>query len=153
MTRAEITKFLGELLVNTRFAGAGKHWASEVSLDPWTANGKRVDYMQYSGNGLNFLGEKNYIVTTMECYKDILPDFRSGKFARHMHEQFPESSNYFGVMVAIPYWAEATDEFENPTPIDGTTERWKLAVALSCREGPRRRSMTELLFCMLRSGH
>lgn len=87
MTRAEITKFLGELLVNTRFAGAGKHWASEVSLDPWTANGKRVDYMQfspadqmsisgiekgiftcyeiksckedvYSGNGLNFLGEK-----------------------------------------------------------------------------------------------
>ena len=107
----------------------------------------------YSGNGLNFLGEKNYIVTTMECYKDILPDFRSGKFARHMHEQFPESSNYFGVMVAIPYWAEATDEFENPTPIDGTTERWKLAVALSCREGPRRRSMTELLFCMLRSGH
>ena len=42
MTRAEITKFLGELLVNTRFAGAGKHWASEVSLDPWTANGKRV---------------------------------------------------------------------------------------------------------------
>lgn len=182
MTRAEITKFLGELLINTRFAGAGKHWASEVSLDPWTANGKRVDYMQfspadqmsisgiekgiftcyeiksckedvYSGNGLNFLGEKNYIVTTMECYKDILPDFRSGKFARHMHEQFPESSNYFGVMVAIPYWAEATDEFENPTPIDGTTERWKLAVALSCREGPRRRSMTELLFCMLRSGH
>lgn len=48
MTRAEITKFLGELLVNTRFAGAGKHWASEVSLDPWTANGKRVDYMQFS---------------------------------------------------------------------------------------------------------
>ena len=47
MTRAEITKFLGELLVNTRFAGAGKHWASEVSLDPWTANGKRVDYMQF----------------------------------------------------------------------------------------------------------
>lgn len=70
-----------------------------------------------------------------------------------MPAQFPESSNYFGVMVAIPYWAEATDEFENPTPIDGTTERWKLAVALSCREGPRRRSMTELLFCMLRSGH
>lgn len=102
MTRAEITKFLGELLVNTRFAGAGKHWASEVSLDPWTANGKRVDYMQfspadqmsisgiekgiftcyeiksckedvYSGNGLNFLGEKNYIVTNHGCYKDILP--------------------------------------------------------------------------------
>lgn len=74
--------------------------------------GKRVDYMQfipdnqcavsalekgifvcyevksckedvYSGNGLNFLGEKNYIVTTMQCYKDILPDMRSGKFWNH----------------------------------------------------------------------
>jgi hypothetical protein len=90
----------------------------------------------------------------MECYKDILPDFRSGKLAKHMRDQFPESSNYFGVMVAIPYWAEITDEFENPTPIDGNTERsWKLAAILSCRQGPRKRSMSELLFCMLRSGH
>ena len=152
MTRAETTKFLGQLLISTRFNGAGKHWASEVSIDPWGRDAKRVDYMQfspadqcsisgiekgiftcyevksckedvYSGNGLNFLGEKNYIVTTMECYKDILPDFRSGKL-------------------------------ENPTPIDGNTERsWKLAAILSCRQGPRKRSMSELLFCMLRSGH
>ena len=107
----------------------------------------------YSGNGLNFLGEKNYIVTTMECYKDILPDLRSGKFARHMHEQFPESSNYFGVMVAIPDWAEATDEFEKPTPLDAEVRQWKLEVILPCRNGLRKRSMTELLFCMLRSGH
>lgn len=28
----------------------------------------------YSGNGLNFFGEKNYIVTTMACYKDITTD-------------------------------------------------------------------------------
>lgn len=180
MTRAETTKFLGQLLINTRFSGAGKHWASEVSIDPWGREAKRVDYMQfspadqcsisgiekgiftcyevksckedvYSGNGLNFLGEKNYIVTTMECYNDILPDLRSGKFARHMHEQFPESSHYFGVMVAVPYLAELTDEIENPTPIDPDTERWKLAVALPCREGPRKRSMTELLFHMVRS--
>lgn len=107
----------------------------------------------YSGNGLNFLGEKNYIVTTMECYKDILPDLRSGKFAKHMHEQFPESSHYFGVMVAIPHLAELTDEICNPTPIDPNAEHWKLVVVLPCREGPRKRSMTELLFCMLRSGH
>ena len=183
MTRAETTKFLGQLLISTRFNGAGKHWASEVSIDPWGKDAKRVDYTQfspanqcsvsgiekgiftcyevksckedvYSGNGLNFLGEKNYIVTTMECYKDILPDFRSGKLAKHMRDQFPESSNYFGVMVAIPYWAEITDEFENPTSIDGNTEKsWKLATILSCRQGPRKRSMSELLFCMLRSGH
>ena len=113
MTRAETTKFLGQLLVSTRIGGAGSHWASEVSIDPWTSKAKRVDYMEfcpanqysvsgiekgiftcyeiksckedvYSGNGLNFFGEKNYIVTTMECYKEIQPDFRSGKFANYM---------------------------------------------------------------------
>ena len=155
MTRAETTKFLGELLVSTRLNGAGKYWASEVSIDPWTTKGKRVDYMQflpenqmtvsgiekgsftcyevksckedvYSGNGLNFFGETNYIVTTMECYKDILPDFRSGKFARHLREQFPESSEKWGVMVAIPDYAEPEAEFENPTPLDGRPEMWKL---------------------------
>lgn len=181
MDRAGTTKFLSRLLISQRFSGAGKHWASEVSVDPWKAKGKRVDYMQfspgdqmsisgiekgiftcyeiksckedvYSGNGLNFLGEKNYIVTTMECYKEILPDFQSGKFANHMHNQFPESSTYFGVMVAIPYLSELADEFENPTPIDGDILRWKLATVLPCRTGPRMRSMTELLFCMLRSG-
>ena len=151
-------------------------------MDPWSANGKRVDFMQfspgdqmsisgiekgiftcyevksckedvYSGNGLNFLGEKNYIVTTMECYKDILPDLRGSKFHKHLQECFPESSNYFGIMVAIPEWRKATEEFENPTPLDDNTQNWKLAVILPCRPGPRRRSMTELLFCMLRSGH
>lgn len=109
----------------------------------------------YSGNGLNFLGEKNYIVTTMECYKDILPDLRNGKFARHMHEVFPESSNHFGIMVAIPYTADLTEEFESPTPLNDTTQRlrWKLAVIANCFSGPRKKSLTELLFCMLRSGH
>ena len=85
MTRAETTKFLGQLLVSTRIGGAGSHWASEVSIDPWTSKAKRVDYMEfcpanqysvsgiekgiftcyeiksckedvYSGNGLNFFG-------------------------------------------------------------------------------------------------
>ena len=107
----------------------------------------------YSGNGLNFIGEKNYLVTTMECYKDILPDLRGSKFHKHLQECFPESSSYFGIMVAIPEWRKATEEFEDPTPLDSNTQNWKLAVILPCRPGPRRRSMTELLFCMLRSGH
>ena len=37
--------------------------------------------------------------------------------------------------------------------LDGDTEKWKLSVALNCHAGSRKRSMTELLFCMLRSGH
>lgn len=107
----------------------------------------------YSGNGLNFLGEKNYIVTTMECYKDLLQDFRDGTFARHLHEVAPESSSHFGIMVAIPFMSELTDEFENPSEVDCESGRWKLAVIQQCVPGLRKRPMTELLFCMLRSGH
>ena len=180
MTRAEITKFLGKLLTDTRIGGAGSHWASEVSIDPWTPKARRVDYMEfspanqcsvsgiekgiftcyeiksckedvYSGNGLNFFGEKNYIVTTMECYKDILPDFRSGKFANYMSEKHPDSSTYYGIMVAIPFWREATEEFNDPTPLS-EDRNWKLKIVLPCRQGIRKKSMTELLFCMLRSG-
>lgn len=184
MTRKETTEFLGNLLVSDRFAGFGKYWAKEVSIDPWAAKGKpkRVDYMQfvpegqyslsdiekgifvcyeiksckqdvYSGNGLNFLGEKNYIVTTMQCYKDLLPDLQDGTFFRHLHEVAPDSSSHFGIMVAIPFMSEVTDEFENPANIDCRSEQWKLAVIQNCNLGRRKRSMTELLFCMLRSGH
>lgn len=106
----------------------------------------------YSGNGLNFIGEKNYIVTTMECYKDLLPDMRGGKFYKHLHEVSPDSSGHFGIMVAIPYMSELTDEFENPTELDFEKGRWKLAVISNCRLGLRKKSTTELLFCMLRSG-
>ena len=45
MNRAETTRFLGELLKSDRFRGMGKYWASEVSVDAFTAAGKggRVD--------------------------------------------------------------------------------------------------------------
>ena len=48
MTRTETTKFLGKLLTDTRLGGAGSHWASEVSIDPWTPKARRVDYMEFS---------------------------------------------------------------------------------------------------------
>lgn len=183
MNRKETTQFLSELLERQYFSGMGKYWAKEVSIDAWGEKGKpkRVDYMQfippnqcsisaiekgiftcyeiksckedfYSGNGLNFLGEKNYIVTTMECYKDLLPDMRSGKFRKHIRENFPEASNYIGIIVAIPEYVKFEDEFENPIALDAE-QRWKLVVVLPCHQGLRKRSMTELLFCMLRSGH
>jgi hypothetical protein len=107
----------------------------------------------YSGNGLNFLGEKNYIVTTMDCYKDLIPDLNSGKFYRHMYDVFPESSYYYGIVVAVPYMSKAVDEFDKPTPIDYEPAEWKLEIVQPCHKGPRKKSMTELLFCMLRSGH
>jgi hypothetical protein len=146
-------------------------------------NPKRVDYMQfvpenqisvsgiekgyficyeiksciadvYSNNGLNFFGEKNYIVTTMECYKKLLADMNSGKFWDYLRDNYPESSMYVGVMVAMPRLNEVTDEFENPTPLDKSIDLsdWETKIIYPCNIGSRKRSMTELLFCMLRSG-
>ena len=181
MDRKATTAFLSDLVVS-KISGRGKYYASEVSIDYGTSDVKRVDFMEFqpsgvtsvsaiekgmfvcyeiksckedvfSGNGLNFLGEKNYIVTTMECYKDIQEDMRSGKLWRHVEECCPGSSPHFGIMVAVPMFTEPYDEFENPTPIDGEKGNWQLCVLQPCRQGPRKRSITELLFYMLRSGH
>lgn len=181
MNRKETTKFLSDLLVSDRLTGMGKHYAREVSIDYGTTNVKRVDFMQfepqntysvsgiekgiftcyeiksckedvYSGNGLNFLGEKNYIVTTMQCYKDIQKDIREGKLWRHIQECCPESSGHFGIMVPVPWSFKPEDEYENPTELTNDIA-CELKIILPCRIGDRKRSMTELLFCMLRSGH
>ena len=106
----------------------------------------------YSGNGLNFYGEKNYIVTTMHCYKDILPDIRSGKLRDHIGKLNQGRTVNAGILVAVPRCSTLEREFENPTPINSDV-RWQLLVAQNCIGGVREKSMTELLFCMLRSGH
>lgn len=183
MNRKEITAFLRDLLKKEKFSGSGKYWASEVSIDYGSKNVKRVDFMQfvppnqcsvsaiekgafycyevksckadvYSGNGLNLLGEKNYIVTTMQCYKELIPDINSGKFLKHLRECNPESSNHYGIMVAVPRGIEKFDEFEDPTPIneEAMKRSWELKTIKNCIPGSRKRSITELLFCMLRSG-
>lgn len=185
MNRKETTKFLGEILESTRLSGNGKYYAKEVSLDYGTSNVKRVDYLQfvppramfpsdiekgificyeiksckedvYSGNGLNFVGEKNYIVTTMQCYKDLQEDIRTGRLYSHVKETNPESSRYYGIMVATPCTMQNTTEdkykeFQNPTPVSRDIN-WQLTTMINCNEGPRKRSLHELLFLMLRSG-
>lgn len=157
----------------------GKHWASEASLDYGKSEGsKRIDYVLfepagatyisdvekgiftcfeiksckedvYSGNGLNFEGEKNYIVTTMECYKSLLDDIRDGTLRKHI-EEYNGRTVHYGIMVAVPYGRQSYDEFENPTPFDETHD-WHLEIVNPCIPSHRTRSTTELLFCMLRS--
>lgn len=181
MTREETTEFLSKLLETTRLSGIGKYSAKEVSLSWGTKNERRVDYMEFcpssqicvsdiekgificyeikscrqdvfSGNGLNFVGEKNYIVTTMECWKDIGEDYRSGRLVDHIKECNPNNLTFkFGVMVAVPVGHKPEDEFMNPTPLDADC-RWELAIAKPCLQGCRSMAMSELLFCMLRSG-
>ena len=93
----------------------------------------------------------------MECYKEILPDLKNGKFAQHIRENFPEcyaEIGNMGVMVAVPYQRDVAEEFESPTPLGEDVEKWRLSVILKCgHNSSRKRSMTELLFCMVRSGH
>ncbi len=187
MNRKDTTKLLTDILVLDKLSDR-KYYAKEVTLDYGTTHPKRVDVMQffpkgvtyasdiekgificyeiksckediYSGNGLNFYGEKNYIVTTMDTYKKIMDDYRSGELGRYIIENYPESSSYYGFMIPVPTIIDLRDtdsiyaEFENPTEFQGDAKDWKLWTAISCNEGRRNRSTTELLFCMLRSKH
>ena len=165
MNRKETTEFLSNLLIE-RLSGRGKYYASEVTLDYSGGKGetKRVDFIQFvpknqstsgiekgefvfyeiksckadyhSGNGLNFGGDRNYVVTTMETYKQIM-------------REVPWS---VGVYVACPESREPTDEFESPTPIDDNTVDWTLKITTVAHPIDRQRSMSQLLFYMLRSG-
>ncbi len=167
MNRKETTEFLGKLLKQTRL-GSGC-WASEVSIDYGTTYVKRVDYMQFepagvvgisgiekgiftcyevksckadfdSGFGRNFIGERNYFVMPMATYKEVMQDIPNG----------------IGVLVPIPESIGNTNneryaEFEKPTELSDKI-KWKLWAVRHPRERMRKKSMTELLFCMLRSG-
>ena len=165
MSRKEVTEFLGDLIIKEKFAGVGKYWASEVSIDYGTTNVKRIDYMQFepaevvgvsgiekgificyeiksckadfeSGFGKNFIGEKNYFVMPMDTYIEVMKDI----------------PHNVGVLIPIPKYADKHEEFEKPTELQAYTD-WKLCVIKQSTPQLRKRSMTELLFCMLRSGH
>jgi hypothetical protein len=190
MNRKETTLFLSQLLENTVLNGIGKYYAKEVTLDYGTSKPKRIDYLQYtpagtiyvgdiekgiftcyevksckedvySGNGLNFVGEENYIVTTMECYKSLLPDIQSGKLDEHVNEMNGGRRTSFAFLIAVPDRPTMerfnpikaiTEEFENVTPIDSYPS-WRLArFGYDKRTQSRVRSTVELLFCMVRSG-
>lgn len=185
MTRKEITKFLRHLLIQDRLNDR-KYYAEEVTLDYGTSHPKRVDIMQYSpagttyasdiehgyftcyeiksciqdvysGNGLNFYGEKNYIVTTMETYKKLQEDMRSNKLDNHIKDFMGISKENpcpdFGVIVPIPLLTDPIDEYQNPTELD-IKKSWKTNIIFpQSRMWHRSKGTTELLFCMLRSKH
>ena len=144
----------------------GKHFASEVCIDYGTTDVKRIDFLQFepmnqmsvsslekgiftcyevksckadfnSGFGKNFIAEKNYFVMPMKTYKEVI-------------QEIPHD---VGVLVPIPKYADKFDEFENPTEIIESDDicDWKLVSIKPAYPKERKRSMTELLFCMLRS--
>lgn len=164
MDRKEITAFLSNLLIQR--LGNRTYWAREVSIDYGSINVKRVDFMQFepagvvhiseiekgiftsyevksckadynSGFGRNFETEKNYFVMPMTLYKEIAAEFNSG---------------LIGIICPVPVGRDKLEEFENPTELSENL-KWELKVILSAQNKYRNRSMTELLFCMLRAGH
>lgn len=166
MNRKETTKFLSELIVRKRLTGRGKYYASEVSLDYGTTDIKRVDFMQFepagvvsiseiekgtfisyevksckadfnSGFGRNFVTEKNYFVMPMSLYREVVTEIG-----------YP-----IGVMCPVPEAKDMHDEFENPTPLNADGVTWDMKIIRPAHPIGRKRSMTELLFCILRSGH
>ena len=185
--RKETTRLLTEILIRDRLTDR-KYYALEVTLDYGTKDARRVDVMQfspkgvsyasdiekgtftcyeikscrediYSGKGINFFGEKNYFVVSMETYGSILGDYRSGHLERYLDERHPQSSHHYGFLVAVPSHIDVRDnkavmkEFQKPTKFGGSAQDWKLACLIPCYEGPRKRSSVELLFCMLRARH
>ncbi len=180
MNKSETTKFLSDLLIRDWLPEIGKYYVRQVIIDPWTDHGRKVDFMQfipdnqisvsgiekgnfvcyevksckediYSGEGLTFVGDMNYIVTTMECYKSILDDYRDGTLGRFIKDKDSEASNHFGILVPVPDERRLPEEFYDPTPLDSNMDRWKLREVMPCHPAYRKRSMTELLFYMLRS--
>lgn len=164
MNRKEITKWLGKLL-EERINHRGSYYASEVSLDYGTTDVRRMDYLQFepasvlsvsgiekgiftsyeikscradfnSGFGKNFVAEKNYFVMPMETYKKVI-------------QEIPHN---IGVLVPVPLTADVHEEFDSPHELDREIQ-WGLKAIRNSIPKMRDRSMTELLFCMLRSGH
>ena len=167
MTRPEITDWLTNMLINQRLSEIGKYYATEVTLDYVSAHPLRIDVLEFcpvnttvsgiekgtfcayevksctedlhSGHGRNVdETEKAYYVMPMSVYKE------------NIDELFSEF--YTGVIVPIPWGRDINDEFENPSKLDAD-KNWTLKVIKPSHPKNRHRSMTELLFCMLRAGH
>lgn len=163
MRRKETTNFLNDLLVKEKFSGLGKYWAKEVTLDYMTSDIRRIDFLQFkpvntgisgiekgifiayeiksckadfnSGFGKNFIGEKNYYVMPMGVYKEVVQDI-------------PWE---VGVYTPIPIGKDKFEEFEHPTELCMDLD-WKLEAIKPSHPTNRTKSLSELLFCMLRSG-
>lgn len=160
MDRREKTKLLSRLL-EAKLNSDKSYWASEVSVDFITSSRKRIDYMTFrpknqsssgidkgiftcyevksciedynSGHGLNFLGEKNYIVTDVPTCKKI-------------GDIYP-----IGIYVPVPVGKEILDELSSPTELSEDI-KYNLVCANASREIDRQHPMNVLLFCMIRSG-
>lgn len=115
-----------------------------VQCGTFTAYEIKSSMLDYkSGLGLNFIGDKNFIVMPMELYKNVRTD---GKISN------------VGVLVPVPmYSGKQTNEyfyneFNNPTPLTTNKDEWRLYKIRDVKANDERRYGTaELLYAMLKA--
>lgn len=67
-----------------------------------------------------------------DTYKQLQEDIRKNQFTAYLLEKHPESSWYYGILVAILQHIDIHDtdslysEFEDPSDFDGAVSDWKL---------------------------
>lgn len=173
--RKTITNFLGNVLEERLLKEKGTHYAKEVSINFGTAEARRIDYVSfvpehqlsvsgiehgnftcyevksckadiYSGSGLNFVGDKNYLVITYDCFKQIEQDIKDGTLKEYIKQNYPESSVIYGVIVVHKKGAKE-EKIKSGSRID----EWDVDFVVRCRKSYRKKSATELLFSMLRA--
>lgn len=170
MNRKETTIFLNKLLEKDKLTGASKYWAKEVTFNHLCDNPFRIDYVQFipvnqysiggiekgefvcyeiksckedynSGHGLNFIAEKNYIVTSVSTYNELK---KCGELNKLPH--------WIGIMIAVPVRNKYNIEKElvEPTELSNNC-KWCFYTIKKASKRNRKRPMNEMLFCMLRS--
>ena len=103
----------------------------------------KADFL--SGYGQNFVGEKNYLVMTIDTYKELKECGEIDKIPYNI-----------GILVPMPfrkkYHEDKFDtEYDHPT-VYPITEKVYLETIKPAKKKSREKSMTEMLFYMIRSG-
>ena len=88
----------------------------------------------------------------MQTFKRLQEDIRSGKLDDHIKSVMRVSTcPHYGIIVPVNQGIGG--DYENPVELD-PDKHWELVtINQQPRPNQRTRSMTELLFCMLRSKH
>ena len=167
--RKKITNRLTELTI--QFANRRNEiYATEVVLDGNTSHPKRVDIMSfkplhqqsvvgiergeftcyevkscvedvYSGHGINFYGDKNYLVMPMSVWVKLNKDVVSGKLTNFIEQNRNRNVPYGVIIAHDPQYGI----FEN----DGELDRWELEIVIGAMPAYREKSLVELLFALL----
>lgn len=113
---------------------------------------KSCKYDVYSGNGLGFYGDENWLVTTVSTYNQIKSDILDGTFETFLRKYHPNSEARYGIKVIVPRHTNCNNiqnEFNKPTQLE--YGKWKTHIVIPCPTGVRTKTTMELLFGILRS--